>query len=471
MPTLLHQLLERTLLFAFVVCFAFVYLYTPQQAPRAEAAAIWGATEWTQIGNFLQLIPTNISTYISSSADTTTAGMTSSSFALDNVMDGVAWSLAKSILSEMTSSILNWVNSGFEGSPSFVTDFQSTLMQAADKTFGEYLQQVGGPLSFVCSPFKLDIQVAISIIYENARANADTLAPGACTLTGALQNIEDFYDGTKTFTEAGGWDAWLSITAQPETYTNYGNLLAVRSGAEARLVNAKGEGIQMMAWGDGFLSSKVCETVEDESGGHEKCTITTPGKVINEALTFQTSAGPRSLIEADEINEIVAAVFAQVAQKAVTGAAGLLGLSGGTGHTYSGVPFTEQVGSSGLSSDPSRIRDLISESLANEQNYAALTTLYEPLLIAFVADASQNEERRLEALEEIDKLPGIKADIAVNIVALESLLNDFDALKTPPDPTVLQDISADYFDLDLHTEVEVDGKEVRWKAMTKPRKQ
>lgn len=466
MLTLIHKITERALFFSFVLCFAFVCLYTPQ-APRAEA---WYSTVAGQAVQIIEAAGTNISTSVSASADTTTASMTSSSFALDNVMDGVAWSLAKSILSEMTSSIINWINSGFEGSPSFVTDFESTLMKAADQTFGEYLQDLGGPFSFICSPFKLDIQVALAVIYEDARANADSLTPGACTLTGALQNIEDFYEGTKTFTEAGGWDAWLSITAQPETYTNYGNLLAARGQAQARIVNAKKEEAAIMSWGDGFLSSKICETVEDESGGHQSCTISTPGKVINEALTFQTSTGPRSLIEADEINEIIAAVFAQVAQKAVTGAAGLLGLSGGTGHTYSGVPFSDQVGSSGLSSDPSRIRDLISESLAIEIEYDTLTTLYTPILTAGLTSGLK-EDQILKIQDELDEMPALQAEIAVNISALQTLIDEFDAMGTKPDPAKIQEISADYFDLKLHTEVEVEGKEIQWKSMVKPIKQ
>jgi len=55
--------------------------------------------------------------------------------------------------------------------------------------------------------------------------------------------------------------------------------------------------------------------------------------VISEALTFQLSTGPRALIEADEINELIGALINQLMLKAMQGVAGLLGLSAGTGYT------------------------------------------------------------------------------------------------------------------------------------------
>jgi hypothetical protein len=467
----LHTIIERGLLFLFVLSFSFVSLYVPQLFTEVQTVEAGGgftgeATLPMQIVQDVNLGAINGFSSVSAGADTITSSMTAGSFAIDNVLDGIAWSLAKKILSEMTSSILNWVNSGFKGSPAFVTDMRGFLLDIADREIGNYLEDLGGPLSFICAPFKLDVQIAVSLAYENSRNNAGMEMPGTCTLTGALANLDKFIDGTESFVDGGGWDTWFAITSNPNQYTPYGTLLTAKAQATARIVNARGEEIKLLEFGDGFLSAKVCEKVEDESGGHEKCGITTPGKVINEALTFQTSAGPRSLIEADEINEIISAVFSQLTQKAITGTMGLLGLSGGTGYTYAGVPFTSQLSTSALTSNPDQLRQLISDAYDTEMNYRILAEYYEPLLLAYATDITKPAERRREAQAEYSKVGLLISDIIDNANALNDLLITFDAMTTP-NPTTLQEISATYFGLDLHSPGEVSGNENLWKTLIK----
>src|SRR4051812_20672750 len=40
----------------------------------------------------------------------------------ESVLDGLAWTVAKSALSTLTTDVVNWINTGFSGSPSFVTN-------------------------------------------------------------------------------------------------------------------------------------------------------------------------------------------------------------------------------------------------------------------------------------------------------------------------------------------------------------
>ena len=93
---------------------------------------------------------------------------------------------------------------------------------------------------------------------------------------------------------------WLTVTSNPQN-TPYGAYLAAEASLNVRLKNAAGQEIEIASWGDGFLSKKICEGIEGTSGRGD-CRISTPGKVVSEALTFQLSTGPRALIEADEIN-------------------------------------------------------------------------------------------------------------------------------------------------------------------------
>jgi hypothetical protein len=465
---LLHTLLERGVIFLFVLSFSFVSLYVPQiTEPKVANAGgmVGGATEITQIANNFELLGVNAFTSISAAADPISAAMETSSFALDNVLDGIAWSLAKNIISEMTSSILNWVNSGFKGSPAFITDMEGFLTGIADRTFGEFLDELGGPFSFICAPFKLDIRVAIAIVYENERANAGQAAPPTCTLSGALANLDNFIEGVQSFTDGDGWDTWFKITANPAQYTPQGSIMAAQAQAQARIVNARGQELSVAAFGQGFLSSKVCEAIEGAGSSKEKCTITTPGKTISAALNEQLSLGGKTLVEADEINEIISAVFSQLTQKAITGTLGLLGLSGGTGYTYSGVPFTEQVASTGFTSDPGRLRALINDSLLLERQYASSTDIYQPQLDAYSVNITHPTDRRNAAAEAYTESLAEELVILANIGDLQALLDDFDAMGANIVPDQLQAISERYFAMSLHTEAEVEGAVSVWKAL------
>ena len=59
----------------------------------------------------------------------------------------------------------------------------------------------------------------------------------------------------------------------------------------------------------------------------EDCFISTPGKIIEEQLSFNLDSGRQSLVAADEINEILGALIGFLAEEALTGIGGLLGLT------------------------------------------------------------------------------------------------------------------------------------------------
>ncbi len=310
----------------------------------------------------------------------------------ETVLDGIGWAIAKQMVSSMTRSLINWINSGFEGSPAFITDLNAFLLDALDTAAGEYIKSLGGIGEFICSPFKLDIQAALSVSYAQARSGMPSgpTAP-ACKLTDIANNIEGFFAGINE----GGWDDWLSVTSDPQN-TPYGAYLEAQARLKIKLKNEAGQEMEVASWGDGFLSKKICETIEG-TGGSEKCTISTPGQVISEALTFQLSTGPRSLIEADEINELIGALLNQLVTKAMEGINGLLGLSGGTGYTdytlngSSTRPFLDDMAEEGTL-NTTAIKSQMDAALVLEQSYLTLSsgTLSEANRRLSLMSASQN---------------------------------------------------------------------------------
>ncbi len=292
----------------------------------------------------------------------------------ENILDGIGWAIAKQMVSNMTRSLINWINSGFEGSPSFVTDLNAFLLDALDTAAGEYIRSLGGIGEFICSPFRLDIQAALSASYAQARSGMPSgpTAP-ACRLTDIANNIEGFFAGINQ----GGWQDWLEVTSDPQN-TPYGAYLEAQYRMKIKLVNDAGQEMEVANWGDGFLSKKICEAIEGSSGG-EQCIISTPGQVISEALTFQLSTGPRSLIEADEINELIGALLNQLVLAAMEGINGLLGLSEGTGYTdyslngSSTRPYLDDMVDENLI-NTTVIRTQMGESLTLERSYLTLAS-------------------------------------------------------------------------------------------------
>mgnify|MGYP004332360719 CR=1 FL=1 len=236
-------------------------------------------------------------------------------------LDPIAYALAKMILKSMTQSILNWINSGFQGSPAFVTDLKQFLLDQADQIVGDFIYN-DPSLNFLCSPFQLDVKIALATSYQE-QAYEGFASQAQCTLSGVTDNVEGFLAG-----DSFNPESWFEITQNPIN-TPTGAYLAAEGEMMARIIDAEGNTINELEWGQGFLSFKVCSDTDAASGAQTNCSITTPGQVIADQVNASLGAGQDALIEADEINEIIGALFAQLAQMAITGLNGLLGLSGG----------------------------------------------------------------------------------------------------------------------------------------------
>jgi hypothetical protein len=380
------NILKRSLVLSTVLVFAFVFTYVPQhfnQVPEAHAL------------DFDTDIVANLSTAISAGANVTLTTK-------DTVLDAIAFAIAKTIISSLIGSLVNWINSGFRGSPAFVQDLKRNLLEVADRTAGEFIRGLGGVGSFICSPFQLDIQVALSVEYQRAREekpdNVDT-----CTLSGIIDNIEEFYDGTFS---SGGWKDWITITQNPEAYTPYGQLLTARTAMRVKLANEQGQTLTEINWGQGFLSGKICEAIQGPNGSSESCVISKPGQTIADSLNKALGAGQDQLVAADEINEIIGALIGQLASQAITGAAGLLGLSSGTGHTYSGfsggsyvnAAVSQSVGTVGSAVNNSGLSSATyNDSITAQNNLVTLANSYIGRLTAYANNSRNTAERRANA--------------------------------------------------------------------------
>jgi len=257
----------------------------------------------------------------------------------------LARTVARIALNQITNSVVNWINSGFgadggpgSGGPSFVTNPERFFSNLADKTAGEFIK--GSSLSFLCSPFQLQIRIAIAKSYAQRNAYS-------CTLTGVTRNIRNFMDGSFS---SGGWPAMLSYTTMP-TNNPYGAFLYADASLSYSVQTAQGEQRRQLSLGNGFFdfkqkkNCKVTRTAQeasasvsvkdvgDEAGAaYEVCDLvtTTPGTVIAQNLGATQSSTLDQLSLAKSFDEIISALITQLITRTLQG--GLLNLSGQNGY-------------------------------------------------------------------------------------------------------------------------------------------
>lgn len=282
------------------------------------------------------------------------------------VLDGIAHQIAKAAVQSMTQSIVQWINSGFKGSPAFVQNLEYHLTGIADRIAGQFIEELGG--GFLCAPFALNVQAAMAIQYQNNRDRFGYRNRSQCTLSGVAANLENFGKTPATTS----WSNFMQVAMYPQN-NPYGAMNLAQNEMSLRVVNAKGQASTLLSFGDGFLSYKKLDDPScNVDGVHtpDTCPTITPGKTISEALNKSLGAGQDALISADEINEIIGALFAQLAQQAVTGANGLLGLSSGSNGSQS---YLDQ-----MNNDESTVGyngnsfAQISQTLRNEKEFLAL---------------------------------------------------------------------------------------------------
>lgn len=472
-------LLKKSLVATMFIVFAFVATYIPQPynpISEAEAGGVGGGSNVIMQGvQNVTGIATTIASTVSSGLDAVSSWAVSNQWIKENILDGIGWALAKALVSRMVSSLVTWINSGFEGRPAFVQDIGGFMRDTANQFAGEYIQSLGGIGSFVCSPFQLDIQIALDLPYR--QNSVDQPAP-TCTLSGIIDNIEGFIDGG-SFQE-GGWKDWFRITATPQTYTPYGSAIAAQAGLRAGIINAQGEEMKLLDFGAGFLSSKHCETID----GKEECSVVMPGQTIADALTLNLDSGRQTLIQADEFNEIITALLGQLANTAITGAKGLLGLSPGTGYTesgYDGGSFTSQlVADAAENFDFVAAKTLFDEGVIIQEEYRDLAFEYEPKLQNFTTDTTNTNENeresariaRDEAREALRRLmTGWKPSAPWGVISLtphpDSILGRLATMETEWDDPTTNNIerlklAEEYGDMDLYTRQEILASQKAW---------
>lgn len=276
-------------------------------------------------------------------------GLKSSDTYRDNFLNCVTRTIARAALQQITASVVNWINTGFHGKPTFIQNYQQFFAGVADQAAGEYIK--GSALSFLCSPFSLKIRIALAQSYANRNA-----AP-TCSLTGVVKNINRFMDN---FAE-GGWQGLIQFTTVP-TNNPFGAYMYAQAGLQSSVASALGsanrnvsvEGFLNMQQAynckadpssEGIVNVNIGASVNSASNGGIcpsgcQCRTTTPGSVIAGTLTKQLNMPSDQLNMAKNFDEIIGALMTQLLTKALYG--GITNLSNPDAYTGSGITGAQQ---------------------------------------------------------------------------------------------------------------------------------
>ena len=250
------------------------------------------------------------------------------------VLDGIARGLQQVILRQVTTSIIRWANSGFQGNPSFITDINGFLRGVADQAFGEFLADNG--LAGLCTAFRTPVLYGVRLYFQEPFQRR-----AACTLSDITSSASSFFNGgwyggvrTKVISvdrfiegdwSSGGWGTWYGMVTQDQNNPYGAFLLSVDEG-QKRMNAATYAAERKASYGSGFLSFEDCKTVQGINGPQKQCQIVTPGSIIRDQVNSAIGTDLRVLENADEINELISAVASGLVLNILGGQRGLLGI-------------------------------------------------------------------------------------------------------------------------------------------------
>lgn len=274
---------------------------------------------------------------------------------IQSIFDGIGWAIAKAMIRSITQSVVVWINSGFEGSPLFVTNMRAHLLGLADAKAREFLDQIEITGS-IDSPHLSSIGRVLREGYLRATAAQAYFQQNQYTLDRYCTDPEAFRRGN--FSEGGGFRCWNAAWNNPAN-NPFLSFYSAEQELQRRIRIAVQDRQTELNWGRGFISWRGnCEASSGGEGdaatlsAHEEthsCPVRTPGGVIEEQLVHVLGSDVRQLEIADSINEIVAALAGQLVNQVVGGGLGLLGL--GDSSSGGGRSFISDVGSPGRTNE------------------------------------------------------------------------------------------------------------------------
>ncbi|MCI0542772.1 hypothetical protein L0Y69_03425, partial [bacterium] len=224
------------------------------------------------------------------------------------VLDPLSWFLSKVVLRSITYSIVQWINSGFQGEPAWILDKSVLLSLVVDENVAFLIGTILELTDEEFFPwFKAVVVRAIGNgIYTGFEGGLESTFPGG----GVYYN--DYLSDFSACRSVTSWECYIEINYyanNPYGVINYslGHLSAMISEKVANVTNDLIEGT-------GLISLSKCVRIHAPYGPEqdppclERIRVT-PGQAIANQLTSGLNTSKDSLLQADEFSESIAAIL------------------------------------------------------------------------------------------------------------------------------------------------------------------
>ncbi len=218
---------------------------------------------------------------------------------------------AINLIQQITEKTVDWIQGGFQGNPAYVSQPLKFLENTADATVGDFIFN-NPDLNFLCSPFQIQIKLALGLSFQTFRSRIN------CTLSGATQNIRNAIGNASA--NINVWDNWIQTTTNPQN-TPIGAYLIAQSELSATIGNKQIDLQKQLDQGFGALAYEECTGTRTPKGqfgppepytfkgsrfyeeqtrdnnaytyGAVECETKTPGAVITNMLGFKATSDQR----------------------------------------------------------------------------------------------------------------------------------------------------------------------------------
>lgn len=167
-------------------------------------------------------------------------------------LNAIGFCIGNEIIQYVTKSTINWINTGFKGSPVFITNTNEYFKGIQEQELGNFVNGVAnGSLGInLCQPFK----VAVLTNTLGGYGGSGGYNPLNCSLSQIKNNYNQFTGGDWN---SGGFPGWFELIQQPNNI--YGATLAAQDQAYINISTKQNTALIDLNWAKGYRDFNICQ--------------------------------------------------------------------------------------------------------------------------------------------------------------------------------------------------------------------
>ena len=232
--------------------------------------------------------------------------------------DAIAYCIGNALITYVADSVTNWINSGFNGNPSFVDNPSQFFSDIADQTAGSFVQNLiqGATGINICEPFRISVGLSTLDGY-----NSNFGSQSSCTLQEASENMQGFLSGDPEFYSV---DAMYAATQNPAN--NYwGSTIMANNELNLQIYTESTLARDMLQRNGGYRDVQDCQySYTYDAQGNQiatpvpgTCKTTVTGADVQKAGQDSRNMANLRLVAATKFDQVVTALVNQLIKVAL----------------------------------------------------------------------------------------------------------------------------------------------------------